>query len=86
LNFPNLLWAVSKFGAQYQLAAAMGCSESWLSRRLVGRVAFHEIEREVLARTLGYSTDWLFQEPNPPARGSGESPSQTNLAAVEAHA
>jgi hypothetical protein len=68
VNFPNLLWAVSKFGNQYQLAAAMGCGESWLSRRLVGRVAFSQPEREVLARTLGYPAEWLFQEPQPPAR------------------
>jgi transcriptional regulator with XRE-family HTH domain len=66
LNFPNLLWAVSRFGTQYQLAAAIGCSESWLSRRLVGRVAISDSEREAIARTLGYSADWLFRDPEPP--------------------
>ena len=68
LNFPNLLWAVSQFGNRYQLAAAIGCSESWLSRRLIGRVSFSSEEREVIAQTLGYPADWLFQEPHPPAR------------------
>jgi hypothetical protein len=68
LSFPNLLWAVSQFGNRYRLAAAVGCSESWLSRRLVGRVSFTPEEREVLAKTLGYPTAWLFQEPQPPAR------------------
>jgi hypothetical protein len=68
LNFPNLLWAITQFGNRYKLAAAMGCSESWLSRRLVGRVEFHTIEREALARTLGYSAEWLFEEPRPPKR------------------
>jgi hypothetical protein len=68
LDFPNLLWAVSQFGNRYQLAAAIGCSESCLSRRLVGRVSFNAEEREVIAKTLGYPTEWLFQEPQPPAR------------------
>jgi hypothetical protein len=68
LNFPNLLWAVSQFGNRYKLAAAMGCSESWLSRRLVGRTPFSSEEREVIAKTLGYPAKWLFQEPQPPAR------------------
>ena len=68
MNFPNLLWAISQFGNQYDLAAAIKCSESWLSRRLVGRVAFNSGEREVIAKALGYSVEWLFQEPQPPAR------------------
>ena len=68
MNFPNLLWAISQFGNRYKLAATMGCSESWLSRRLVGRVSFSSKEREVLAKTLGYPAEWLFQEPQPPAR------------------
>jgi hypothetical protein len=68
LNFPNLLWAISQFGNRYKLAAAMGCSESWLSRRLVGRVAFNSKERDVIAKALGFPVDWLFLEPQPPAR------------------
>lgn len=68
MNFPNLLWAVSKFGNQYHLAAAMGCSESWLSRRLLGRVPFTPDERQTIAQALGYPVEWLFQEPQPPAR------------------
>jgi hypothetical protein len=43
-------------------------SESWLSRRLVGRTQFSSEEREVIAKALGYPAAWLFQEPQPPAR------------------
>jgi hypothetical protein len=68
VKFPNLLWGISQFGSRYQFAAAIGRSESWLSRRLVGRVAFSSEERELIARALGYSDEWLFQEPQPPAR------------------
>jgi len=46
----------------------MGCSESWLSRRLVGRTPFSSEEREAIAQVLGYPAEWLFQEPQPPAR------------------
>lgn len=66
MNFPNLLWAVSQFGNQYKLAATIGCSESWLSRRLVGRVAFNSEDREIIAKALGFPVDWLFQKPQPP--------------------
>lgn len=83
MNFPNLLWAVWRFGTQYQLAAAMGCSESWLSRRLVGRVAFNSEEREVIGKALGFPVDWLFQEPQPPSRAITPGPEQQ---AVEATA
>ena len=70
MNFPNLLWAISQFGNRYELAAVIGCSESWASCRLVGRVAFNSKEREVVAKALGYPADWLFQEPQPPARAT----------------
>jgi hypothetical protein len=68
LKYPNLLWAISQFGNRYKFAAAIQCSESWLSRRLVGRVSFNSEERELIARTIGYPAEWLFQEPQPPAR------------------
>jgi hypothetical protein len=68
LKFPNLLWAISQFGNRYKFAAVIGHSESWLSRRLVGRTTFNPEEREVIAKTLGYPAAWLFQEPQPPVR------------------
>ena len=68
MKYPNVVWAISQFGNRYKLAAAIGCSESWLSRRLVGRVALTSEEREVIAKALGYPVEWLFQEPQPPAR------------------
>lgn len=68
MKFPNLLWAISQFGNRYKFAAVIGHSESWLSRRLVGRVEFSPEERQTLAQTLGYPAEWLFQEPQPPAR------------------
>jgi hypothetical protein len=79
MQYPNLLWAVSQRGPQYKLAAVIGESESWLSRRLTGRVAFTSVERNRIALTLGYPADWLFQAPEPPARTA-----PTNL--VHAHA
>jgi hypothetical protein len=68
LKFPNLLWAISQVGNRYKFAAAIGHSESWLSRRLVGRVEFTPQERQTFAQSLGYPAEWLFQEPQPPVR------------------
>jgi transcriptional regulator with XRE-family HTH domain len=68
LKYPNVLWAISQFGDRYKFAAMIGRSESWLSRRLLGRVEFKADEREEIAKALGYPADWLFQEPQPPAR------------------
>lgn len=68
MKYPNLLWAISQFGDRYKFAAMIRRSESWLSRRLLGRVQFKSDERETIAQALGYPTDWLFQEPQPPAR------------------
>ena len=68
MKYPNLLWAISQFGDRYKFAAQIRRSESWLSRRLKARVAFSAAEREEIAEQLGYPSDWLFQEPQPPAR------------------
>lgn len=68
MKYPQLLWAISQFGDRYKFAAMIQRSESWLSRRLKGRVQFSADERETIAQTLGYPADWLFQEPQPPAR------------------
>jgi hypothetical protein len=68
LKYPNLLWAISQFGDRYKFAAMIRRSESWLSRRLKARVAFSAAERDAIAESLGYPADWLFQEPQPPAR------------------
>jgi transcriptional regulator with XRE-family HTH domain len=67
MHFPNLLWAVRQGGSQFRLAAALGESESWLSRRLTGRVEFTAEERVRVARALNYPADWLFQAPTPPS-------------------
>jgi transcriptional regulator with XRE-family HTH domain len=68
MKFPNLAWAISQRGCQFQLAAQLGESESWLSRRLTGRTQFSNVERERVAMALGYPADWLFLAPAPPDR------------------
>jgi hypothetical protein len=68
LKYPNILWAISQIGNRYRFAAMIGHSESWLSRRLLGRVPFTPEERQTIAQALGYPAEWLFQEPQPPAR------------------
>lgn len=68
MRFPNLIWAVGQYGPRYKLAEALGESESWLSRRLSGRIAFSLVDRAAVAQALGYPIEWLFQEPQPPAR------------------
>jgi hypothetical protein len=68
LQFPNLNWALAQWGPRYRFAAKLGESESWLSRKMNGRIPFSSQEREVIAKTLGYPTEWLFQEPQPPSR------------------
>jgi DNA-binding transcriptional regulator YdaS (Cro superfamily) len=70
LKYPNILWAISQVGNRYKFAAVIGHSESWLSRRLLGRVEFSPEERQTIAHALGYPAEWLFQEPQPPARMS----------------
>ena len=66
MNFPNLAWAIRERGSQYQFAAQLGESESWVSRRLTGRVKFSDEERQRMARELGYPVEWLFQVLVPP--------------------
>jgi transcriptional regulator with XRE-family HTH domain len=73
MRFPNLIWAVAQHGPQYRFAAALGESESWLSRRLSGRVPLSLDDRQTIANALGYPAEWLFQEPQPPARMNGQS-------------
>ena len=68
MKYPNALWAISQMGNRYKFAAKIGHSESWLSRRLLGRVPFAPDERQTIAQALGYAAEWLFQEPQPPAR------------------
>ena len=78
MKFPNLLWAIAQFGNRYKFAAAIGRSESWLSRRLMGRVEFSPEERQAIAETLGYPAAWLFQRPQPPARAVAPEPAHAN--------
>jgi len=66
MQFPNLIWAIRRRGPQFEFAAALGESESWLSRRLTGRVEFAPAERVQVARALGYPGEWLFAKPEPP--------------------
>jgi|HubBroStandDraft_6_1064221.scaffolds.fasta_scaffold861372_2 transcriptional regulator with XRE-family HTH domain len=68
LKYPNAIWAINQFGNRYKLAAAIGRSESWLSRRLLGRAELSFEERQTIAEALGYPPEWLFQEPQPPGR------------------
>ncbi len=68
MKYPNVLWAISQAGNRYKFAAMIGHSESWLSRRLLGRVLFTADERQTIAQALGYPVEWLFQQPTPPAR------------------
>lgn len=81
MHYPHLLWAIRQNGPQFQLAAALVESESWLSRRLTGRVDFTPEDRARVARALGYPVTWLFQIPTPPSR---ETPTQ--LEPIEVHA
>jgi transcriptional regulator with XRE-family HTH domain len=60
VKFPNLAGAIHERGSQFQVAAQLGESESWLSRRLSGRVEFSESDRKRLAVALGYPSEWLF--------------------------
>jgi transcriptional regulator with XRE-family HTH domain len=66
VKFPNLAWAIRKRGSQFQFAAQIGESESWVSRRLTGRVEFTNEERQRIAHVLGYPVNWLFQILVPP--------------------
>ena len=59
---------MTQAGPRYRFAAVLGESESWLSRRVTGRVEFSKREQEKIARALDYPAEWLFQEPQPPAR------------------
>ncbi len=68
VKFPNLTWAIRERGNQFQFAALLGESESWISRRLTGRVEFTDTERTRVAETLGYPANWLFLTPQPPGR------------------
>jgi transcriptional regulator with XRE-family HTH domain len=68
MKYLNLSWAIRQQGTQFRFAARIGESESWLSRRLTGRVEFTTAERSRVARALGYPSKWLFQTPTPPER------------------
>jgi len=68
MQFPNLEWALAGFGPRYKFAASIGKSESWLSRRLIGRLDFSREDRLRIATALGYPANWLFHEATPPAR------------------
>lgn len=70
MRYPNLLWAIRQGGAQFRLAAQLGESESWLSRRLTGRCDFSAEDRERVALALDYPAEWLFAEPQPPIRAA----------------
>ncbi len=65
MKFPNLEWAIARIGSQFRFAATLGESESWLSRRLTGRVDFGSEDRRRVADALGYHSDWLFEVPKP---------------------
>jgi transcriptional regulator with XRE-family HTH domain len=79
MKYLNLAWAIREQGSQFRFALSLGESESWLSRRLTGRVEFTPEERERVAHALGYPTHWLFQKPEPPMRN-------TSTELIHAHA
>jgi ribosome-binding protein aMBF1 (putative translation factor) len=67
MRFPHVAWAAAKRGLpHYQLAAQISLSEARLSRGLSGRIEFKPDERAAIARVLGFSEEWLFQEVSPP--------------------
>ena len=68
MRYRNLLWALSNWGTQYRLAREVDCSESRLSRCLSGRSNFTRQERASVARVLGFSEHWLFEEIQLPER------------------
>lgn len=68
MKFLNLAWAIRQQGSQFRFALRLGESESWLSRRLTGRVDFTAEDRNRVAAALGYPESWLFQTPTPPQR------------------
>jgi hypothetical protein len=81
LKYPNALWAISQVGNRYKFAAVIGHSESWLSRRLLGRVPFSSEEQQTIAHALGYPAEWLFPTPNPPSRETAAQPECSWVAA-----
>jgi hypothetical protein len=70
VKYPHLLWAITNWGAHYRLAQAISRSEARLSRCLSGRTDFSAEERTAIARVLGFSESWLFEEATPPARAA----------------
>lgn len=73
MRFPNLAWALHNSRIrQYELAGALGVSESWLSRALSGRVLFQQEQRKRIAEICGYGEKWLFEIPVPPEVGEPE--------------
>jgi hypothetical protein len=74
VNYLNLAWAIRQKGSQFRFAASLGESESWLSRRLTGRVEFSCEDRDRIARSLGYPAAWLFQAPAPPVSTKNAEP------------
>jgi hypothetical protein len=65
VKYPHLLWALANWGPHYKFAQAIGKSEARLSRCLSGRTSFTSQERSEMARVLGFSEDWLFEEVEP---------------------
>jgi hypothetical protein len=68
MKYLNLAWAIRERGSQFRFALQLGESESWLSRRLTGRVGFTAEDRSRIAEALCYPEAWLFQTPEPPPR------------------
>jgi ribosome-binding protein aMBF1 (putative translation factor) len=71
MKYPNLIWAIEQRRlAQYELAKAIGITESRLSRCLSGRLKFSDKEQRKLSGLLRYGEDWLFAEITPPSRAT----------------
>jgi transcriptional regulator with XRE-family HTH domain len=81
MKYLNLAWAIRQQGSQFRFALRLGESESWLSRRLTGRVEFTTEERNRVACALTYPAEWLFATPNPPSRDAAAQLESSGVAA-----
>jgi hypothetical protein len=60
MRFPNLVLAIAHHSLQYRFGAVLLENQSWLSRRLNGRVEFSFEERRRVTDISGSPVDGLF--------------------------
>ena len=67
MQFPHLVWAIAQRRQRnYELASAIGVSESKFSRAMRGLLDFSPEQRQRIATILDLPENWLFQKPRPP--------------------